>query len=95
MINALLGLISGLVAFLVANLPQSPIASLVLGGDGLAGSGIPIARILGWVNWVVPIKPCMTLFSAWVAACVIIALVKWLLDRYLQQVPTVGNARLI
>ena len=93
MVNAFLALLSGLVAFLVAHLPASPIASLVLGGDGLAGSGIPISTILGWVNWIVPIKSCLQLFTAWVAACLLFTAVNWVVRRFLNQVPVITDAR--
>lgn len=61
MLAFLADLLHGVVGFLCAFLPDSPLRAF---GDVLEGAALG----LGWLNWVVPIGAMLAVFTAWLAA---------------------------
>lgn len=78
MVSAILGLLTGVVGWLVSHLPASPFASLVLGDFG----ELPVSKMLGWVNWLIPMEEMLGLFMLWIVACGVFAAVRWLVRKY-------------
>ena len=76
MVSVLLGFFTSFVAWLVSHLPISPFASLTLGFNGFAGSGITVDTLMGWLNWLVPVQDMLLLFQAWCAAALLFVALK-------------------
>lgn len=76
MVNAILGLLTGLVGWLVSNLPLSPFANVRFDVEGFAGSGVTVGTLMGWVNWLIPFQACLVVFSAWLVAALVVVAVR-------------------
>lgn len=76
MVNALLGLLTSITAWLVSHLPISPFADMSLLDGGIAGSGITLDEMMGWVNWLIPFNDMLLLFGAWLVAALAVLAVK-------------------
>lgn len=81
MFSAILSFFTGLVGYLLSHLPASPFANLVLGGDNL-----PISKMLGWVNWLIPVQDMFALFLLWLAAAVTYSVIRWIIKKYFSEV---------
>lgn len=67
MISAIFGFLTTLVAWCVSHLPASPFATLTFVDVGGFGS-YSLQDILGWVNWLIPFRDMLLLFSVWATA---------------------------
>lgn len=74
MLDFLLGLVNGLVAFLNGVLPNSPLSGFVTGVDTLRMG-------LGWLNWFFPVGDCLVLFGAWIGLLLVFTAVQFLLGK--------------
>ena len=92
MVNALLGMLTALVGWLVSHLPISPFQSLTLGFNGFAGSGITIDTMMGWLNWAVPFGDMLLLLQAWLTAALAVLAVKVLTKPVTSTVTTLSVA---
>lgn len=75
MVNSLLGFVTSFLLWLASKLPNSPIQTIVFGSDGF-GNGYTIAKVLGWVNWLIPFSEMYTLLMAWLAAAIAFIMIR-------------------
>lgn len=75
MVNTILGFIGSALLWLVAHLPNSPIQQMAFGVDGFGG-GYTLARVMGWVNWLIPFNDMYLLLMAWLLAAMAFIAVK-------------------
>lgn len=78
MISAILGLLTGIVGWLVSHLPESPFTNLAFGDIG----GLTLGTMLGWVNWLIPMQDMLALFMLWLVACVAFVAARWLINKF-------------
>lgn len=71
MLALLVGLFSGIVHILTGVLPTSPFQGITLPES--------VDMALGWLNWLVPVNDMMRVFGAWLAAGIIVAIVRFVL----------------
>ena len=84
MIQFLSSLFNTLFSFLSGVLPDSPFADLATVTDGMA-TGI------GYLNWFFPVGQALALFTAWLAACVIVVAAKFVGKRVTGSANTLTN----
>lgn len=75
MIAVITALLSGIVSWLVSVLPASPFSSITSAGLG------DWTQYLGWLNWLLPISDCLTLFTAWLSLVLVYVVARFVVNK--------------